>query len=119
MTDEQLSEELKKPCEDCTPCSQCQTLMGVASERIAEYKQLFDLQWSRTQKADALYVKEHPRPEYPHGYKPDLGKLIEWLMERYDESVSMHAETLIALCSLAEAYKNAVACLEKYNIKME
>lgn len=119
MTDEELAEELKKPCEDCTPCSQCQTLMGLASERIAEYKQLFDLQWSRTQEADALYVKEHPRPEYPHGYKPDLGKLIEWLMERYDVAVDMQSETLLAICCLAESYRKAVEVLGKYNIKVE
>jgi len=50
-------------------------------ERIAELEALFDLQWTRTVEADAAYVAAHPREDCPHGYKPDLGRLIGWLME--------------------------------------
>ncbi len=49
---------------------------------IAELNALFALQHARTVEADALYVATHPRPEYPHGYRPDLGELIRWLLER-------------------------------------
>lgn len=49
--------------------------------KLAEYDALFDLQHKRTSEADALYVAAHPRPEYPHGYRPDLGTLIEWLLK--------------------------------------
>ena len=52
-------------------------------ERAAELEALFDLQHQRTSDADALYVAAHPRPEYPHGYRPDLGTLVEWLLKFY------------------------------------
>ncbi len=48
----------------------------------AELNALFDLQHTRTVEADALYVAAHPRPEYPHGYRPHLSELIRWLLER-------------------------------------
>lgn len=56
---------------------------GDLSREIEEFRTLFDLQWARTKEADALYVAAHPRPDFPHGYKPDLGKLIGWLLEFY------------------------------------
>ncbi len=39
---------------------------------------LFDLQHTRTQAAEALWRKAHPGKE---GVKPDLGELVEWLMD--------------------------------------
>ena len=57
-----------------------------ALEKNAELEALFDLQWTRTQEADALYVAAHPDPNHPHGYKPDLGELVRWLVERGDEA---------------------------------
>ena len=65
-----------------------------ALEKNAELEALFDLQWTRTQEADALYVAAHPDPNHPHGYKPDLGELVRWLVERGDEAREAAREIL-------------------------
>lgn len=49
-------------------------------DHVAEYDALFDLQHARLSEADKLYVEAHPRPEYPHGYRPDLAALVDWLL---------------------------------------
>ncbi len=54
--------------------------------RNSELEVLFELQWKRIVEADALYVAAHPRPDCPHGYKPDLGTLIGWLMKRASDA---------------------------------
>lgn len=36
-------------------------------QETEEFRTLFNLQWLRTQEADALYVAAHPRPDCPHG----------------------------------------------------
>jgi hypothetical protein len=46
--------------------------------RLAEYEQLFRMQHERTFKADRLWQEEHNMPTVV----PDLGKLIDWLLER-------------------------------------
>lgn len=83
-----LLEMLREPCgePDCGHCGlerQSADEIERLQEEVADLRGLFDLQWARTQEADAAYVAAHPRPDYPHGYRPDLGKLIGWLLEFY------------------------------------
>lgn len=92
---EALLEMLREPCgrHDCGHCEleraaadaieQLRTTETSLRQEAEEFRTIFNLQWSRTQEADALYVAAHPRPDCPHGYKPDLGKLIGWLLEFY------------------------------------
>jgi hypothetical protein len=47
---------------------------------LADYKALFDLQFTRMQEASALWRAEVP--EERHNIMPDLGELLTWLMER-------------------------------------
>lgn len=68
-----------------------EAMLAAAASDTAELRQLFDLQWKRTQEADAKYVAAHPRPDCPHGYKPDLGALIEWLMTQAGHTESQLA----------------------------
>jgi len=65
-----------------------------AAEQSEELNALFDLQDKRTAEADALYIAAHPKPEYPHGYRPDLGELICWLIERGDHAENLAAENI-------------------------
>lgn len=92
---EALLEMLREPCGEvgCGHCGleraaadaieQLRATEAELRQEIEGFQQMFDLQWSRTQEADALYVAAHPRPDYPHGYKPDPGKLVGWLLEFY------------------------------------
>lgn len=56
-----------------------------AQAQLKEYEQLFDLQWSRSQQAIALWQAESPA-ERANTW-PDLGKLLEWLIERGNSEV--------------------------------
>lgn len=92
---EALLEMLREPCGEvgCGHCAleraaadaieQLRATEAELRQAIEGFQQMFDLQWSRTQEANAAYVAAHPRPDYPHGYKPDLGKLVGWLLEFY------------------------------------
>jgi hypothetical protein len=46
-------------------------------EQCKEYDRLFELQRKRVLKADKLFQKENKV-----SYYPDLGKLIDWLLEK-------------------------------------
>jgi len=48
---------------------------------VSEYEVLFELQRARIGEADQLYCEAHPLPGYPDKYLPDLGRLIQWLLE--------------------------------------
>jgi chromosome condensin MukBEF ATPase and DNA-binding subunit MukB len=47
---------------------------------LADYRALFDLQFTRMQEASALWRAEAPEERY--NVMPDLGELLTWLMER-------------------------------------
>ncbi len=58
-----------------------EALIGAAEVlrwELAEMQRLFDLQWKRTQEADALWRAEDPQARALTS--PDLGVLISWLM---------------------------------------
>jgi len=50
-------------------------------DRSSQLQAIFDLQHSRTTKADQLWREAHPDSNIDI---PDLGKLIDWLIFRYD-----------------------------------
>jgi len=56
-------------------------LLTAAAEQLDEFQHLFDLQWSRMQESIALYQAAHPEKneQYPHGYWPDLGDMLDWM----------------------------------------
>lgn len=47
---------------------------------VAELRALFDLQWTRSRQADAMWQAEDP--EKRANVWPDLGALLTWLMAR-------------------------------------
>jgi chromosome condensin MukBEF ATPase and DNA-binding subunit MukB len=49
---------------------------------LADYRALFDLQFTRMQEASALWRAETPEERY--NVMPDLGELLTWLMKRCD-----------------------------------
>jgi len=53
-------------------------------EELDELRALLDLQHTRTSEADAMYIAAHPRPDCPHGYKPDLGTLVGWMLSEIE-----------------------------------
>lgn len=53
-----------------------------ARAELAEYQQLFQLQWRRTAAATALWRAESPAER--ELTQPDLGALLAWLMQRAD-----------------------------------
>lgn len=56
-------------------CNNCRRLRA----ENKEFKKLFVLQRTRMKEADAYWHQYHPGQEL---VLPDLGKLLEWLMER-------------------------------------
>ena len=54
------------------------------TRELDELQALFDLQHTRTSEADAMYIAAHPRPDCPHGYKPDLGTLVVWMLSEIE-----------------------------------
>ncbi len=52
--------------------------VGRLRDEAKELNQLFDLQYTRTRRATALWQKAHNKPNV----LPDLGELIGWLLER-------------------------------------
>lgn len=52
------------------------------AERIKEYQQLFDIQTTRMDRATALWRAESPAER--ELVSPDLGHLLDWLIERGD-----------------------------------
>jgi hypothetical protein len=63
--------------------------------KLKDYEQLFDLQWSRSQQADALWRAEAPADRA--NVMPDLGDLLEWLIERGDSSARRGYDQAIAV----------------------
>ena len=57
-----------------------------AQTRLAEYQRLFDMQWERSQEADAMWRAAHPGNEL---VKPDLGDLLQWLMEQAGDPLAL------------------------------
>ena len=51
-------------------------------ERLKEYEQLFDIQQTRMQRATDLWRAESPAERAL--VSPDLGRLLDWLIERGD-----------------------------------
>jgi hypothetical protein len=81
-------------------------LAAVRSERdeargtAAEHQQLFDLQWTRTQEATALWRQE--APDERALITPDLGVLLTWLMDKLAAAAAVRpvvhaAELLVEL----------------------
>jgi hypothetical protein len=62
--------------------------LSSAREEIDDYDRLINLQHSRTVKADKLWQEAHNKPDTT----PDLGALVDWLMERADRLESAFAE---------------------------
>jgi hypothetical protein len=52
--------------------------VGRLRDEAKELNQLFDLQYTRTRRATALWQEAHNKPDV----LPDLGELIGWLLER-------------------------------------
>ena len=73
---------------------------------LAEMKALFVMQQNRSKEADDLYVAANPKPECPHGYTPDLGELLRWLMVERDKAITdrdaARADRDVARSSLLE-----------------
>jgi hypothetical protein len=57
-------------------------------ETLAQYQQLFALQWNRVQEATKLWRAEDP--EKRANITPDLGTLVGWLMERAKTGEQTH-----------------------------
>jgi hypothetical protein len=75
-------------------------------DRNDELEALFALQRTRVQEAEALYVAAHPRADCPHGYKPDLGKLVAWLLE---ERQQLQRRLVAATTTIRTLEKKAAA----------
>jgi hypothetical protein len=52
------------------------------AKQIKEYRHIFDLQWTRMERATALWRAESPADRA--AVMPDLGNLLDWLIERGD-----------------------------------
>lgn len=64
-----------------------------------ELQALFDLQHTRTEEADKLWQLAHKEPLT----KPDLGKLVEWLLLRGDKAILQVADLTAKLSVAREA----------------
>lgn len=71
----------------------------------AELNALFDLQHTRMAEATQLWRRETGR----ENVSPDLGRLLEWLMERYAEEVIVSESRLAKLAPVVEAARQEVA----------
>lgn len=54
--------------------------LATAEQKLAEYEQLFDVQWKRMQDATELWRAEAPQER--ELVQPDLGALLAWLIEK-------------------------------------
>lgn len=63
---------------------------------------LFDLQRSRTEKADALWKAAHPDSAWVF---PDLGTLIDWLLDRAESAEATAEQKALALAKVIQETK--------------
>jgi hypothetical protein len=67
--------------------------LAAAEQRLAEYDQLFDIQWKRMQHATELWRAEAPQERAL--VQPDLGNLLAWLIEK--AGMTQRVEPVVSL----------------------
>jgi hypothetical protein len=89
---------------------QLREAFAAAKRELAEHKHLFEMQHDRTHHAEIIWREHHGKPNV----SPDLGTLIQWLLDRGDRWQSVVKAARAAYRNRGPMARiNAMPALEK------